>query len=255
MVGHIKLDRKILNWEWYQDINVCRVFIHLLLIANHKDGRWKGNEIKRGQLITGRMKLAVALKLSEKQIRIVLNKLKETNEITIKTANRFSTITICKYDTYQSFKNENGQQIDQQEGQEGANKGPTKGQQRATNNNDNNDNNEKKEKEEGVISIFENPKLWENEKSYFFNSGDWIYKFCTDKKITVDLFDDQAKEFISDIELKADFKSVKELQRHFINWHNLKSKNINGHLKKNPQSDFQRDIEEKRKLFLNKKEQ
>jgi hypothetical protein len=250
MVGHIKLDRKILNWEWYQDINVCRVFIHLLLIANHKDGRWKGYEIKRGQLITGRLKLGTSLRLSEKQIRVCLDKLKETNEITIKTTNKFSTITICKYDTYQSFKNENGQQIDQQQGQQVANEGPTKGQQRATNNNDNN--NKEGNKEEGVISIFENPKLWEQERGYFFNDGKWIFDFCTKKNVSVELFDERAKEFISDIELKSEFKSVKELQRHFTNWYNLKSVNGKSYKKERELSDYEKGIQAQREAAKNK---
>lgn len=50
--GHIKIDRRILEWEWYSDINTCRVFIHLLLKANWKDGRFQGTEVPRGSLVT-----------------------------------------------------------------------------------------------------------------------------------------------------------------------------------------------------------
>ncbi len=104
MTGHIKLDRKILTWEWYNDANTFRVFVHLLLMATHKDGRYRGMEIKRGEIVTGRLKLCAALSLSEMEIRTCLNKLKSTNEISIRATNRFSVITICKYDIYQSFK-------------------------------------------------------------------------------------------------------------------------------------------------------
>ena len=135
--GYVQLDRKILNWEWYEDANTFRVFLHLLLTANHKVARWQGVTIGRGQVLTGRLKLATALHLSEKQIRLSLNKLKTTNGITIKTTNLYSIITICKYNTYQCAKNEKGQQEDQQEDQQEANGGPTEGQRRATNNNDN----------------------------------------------------------------------------------------------------------------------
>ena len=38
--GWIKLHRNLLDWEWYSDIKVCRVFLHLLLTANFKDGNW-----------------------------------------------------------------------------------------------------------------------------------------------------------------------------------------------------------------------
>lgn len=143
MVGHIKLDRKILSWEWYNDANTFRVFVHLLLMATHKDGRYKGILVKRGQVVTGRMKLATTLSLSEMEIRTSLNKLKTTNEITINPTNRFSVITICKYDIYQSFKNYDNQQDDQQLTKQQTNNQPTINQQSTTFNNVNKVNNEK----------------------------------------------------------------------------------------------------------------
>jgi uncharacterized protein YdaU (DUF1376 family) len=71
-------------------------------------------------------------------------------------------------------------------------------------------------------------KFWVQERSNFFNGGDWIFKFCRDKDLKIEDFDLEAKEFISDIELKEDYKDVKELRRHFTNWYNLKHKK-NGH--------------------------
>ena len=50
--GFIKIDRGILDWEWYSDINTTRLFIHLILKANWKDGRFQGQEIKRGSFVT-----------------------------------------------------------------------------------------------------------------------------------------------------------------------------------------------------------
>lgn len=40
--GWICLHRKILKWEWYQDTNTFRVFIHLLLNANWEDTKYMG---------------------------------------------------------------------------------------------------------------------------------------------------------------------------------------------------------------------
>jgi len=114
MAGHIKLDRKIVNWEWYQDHNVCRLFIHLLIMANYKEGKWQGHLVKRGQLITGTDSLSKQTSLTVMQIRTCLNKLKKTEEITIKTTSRFSVITICKYDSYQSLSEENNKQDNEQ---------------------------------------------------------------------------------------------------------------------------------------------
>ena len=99
--GYIKIYRSLLDWEWYSDINTFKVFIHCLFKANWKDGRFRGQEIKRGSFVTGRKKLAKELKMSEREIRTALNHLKSTNEITIKTTNRYSIITVVKYSFYQ----------------------------------------------------------------------------------------------------------------------------------------------------------
>ena len=39
--NYIKLSRGLLDWEWYTDINTTRLFIHMLLKANWKDGNFK----------------------------------------------------------------------------------------------------------------------------------------------------------------------------------------------------------------------
>lgn len=99
--GWISLHRKFLNWEWYDDANVMRLFIHLLLLANHKNNKWRGKLIRRGELLTSQPKLAHSLKLSIMQIRNSLNKLKSTDEITVKVTAEYSIISIKNYNLYQ----------------------------------------------------------------------------------------------------------------------------------------------------------
>ena len=41
----IKIDRKILKWEWWNDINTSRLFIYMLIAANWKDNNYKGEVI------------------------------------------------------------------------------------------------------------------------------------------------------------------------------------------------------------------
>lgn len=106
MIGHIKIDRKILNWEWYSDYKMVHLFLHLLIKANYKDNTWQGVTIKRGQLITGLHKLSGNTGLTVSQTRTCLTKLQNTGEIAIEVTNKYSVITICKYDTYQSEKNQ-----------------------------------------------------------------------------------------------------------------------------------------------------
>ena len=136
--GFVYIHRKLLDWEWYGDPVVRSVFIHLVLLANFTDKKWRGTIIKRGQVITGRKKLAQTLGFSEMQIRTVLNKLKSTNEITIKTTNKNSVITVNNYDEYQNNNQQPNQQI--------TNKQPTNNQQITTTNKDNKDNKDNKER-------------------------------------------------------------------------------------------------------------
>lgn len=78
MDGWICLFKKIINWEWYQDSNTFKLFIHLLLLANYEDKYWKGVLIKRGQLVTSREHLATGAGLSEQNVRTSLKKLQQT---------------------------------------------------------------------------------------------------------------------------------------------------------------------------------
>ena len=110
MEGWIKIHRKMLEWEWYDDINTKVVFLHLLLTSNHKDKKWHGITIGRGQKLTSLNHLAKETKLTEQQVRTSLNKLKLTNEITIKTTNKYSLITIEKYSDYQGDEEKNNKQ-------------------------------------------------------------------------------------------------------------------------------------------------
>ena len=105
MSGWIKIHRSILEWEWYDDANTCRLFFHLLIIANHKEKSYRGKKVPRGSLLTGRSVLAKQLGLSEQQVRTSLNKLKSTNEITIESTKAGSLVTLMKYSDYQTMDN------------------------------------------------------------------------------------------------------------------------------------------------------
>ena len=98
----IKLSRKILDWEWYQDPCTRSLFIHCLLKANWKDQKWKGYDCKRGQLITSLPSLAQQTGFTVQQIRTAIKKLKSTGEITDWHDSRVRIITVKNYDKYQS---------------------------------------------------------------------------------------------------------------------------------------------------------
>lgn len=131
MSGWIKIHRQILEWEWYSDTNTFRVFLHLLLKANHKEKKYRGMDLKVGTIITSRDILALETGLSIQQIRTALDKLKSTNEVTIKTSSQGTIIEVVNYAKYQLVTNEV------------TIKEPTSNQQVTTNKNDKKEKNEK----------------------------------------------------------------------------------------------------------------
>lgn len=173
MEGYIKLYRQIMKWEWYDDANTFRLFIHLLLKANYEDAQWRGLAIKRGQLFTSIGRLSHELKISDKAVRIALDKLIKTKEVASKGASNGTMITICKYDSYQSNFNTEGQT-----------EGQTRGKRGATNNNNNN-NKEKKNKEidlsflqKDFIPIVEKWLFYKKEKKQEYKGQTSINTFC-----------------------------------------------------------------------------
>lgn len=123
----IKLNRGILEWEWYQDISTKTLFIHFLLSANYEPKKWQGIEVKRGSLIAGRKALSGATGLSEQQIRTSIEKLCKTGDISTSTTNRFTVVTVTNYEEYQ--KKEEQQPTDNQQS---TNNQPTDNQQITT---------------------------------------------------------------------------------------------------------------------------
>lgn len=89
--GFIKLHRKILEWEWYNDLNTFKLFVHCLLKANYIDKKWKGKEIKRGSFVSGRIELSKETGISQQSIRTSITKLKSTSNLTIKSTNEQPT--------------------------------------------------------------------------------------------------------------------------------------------------------------------
>lgn len=103
MCRWIKLDEKILEWEWFNDAYVVKAWLWMLLQANFKDKKWRGRVIKRGQFLTSKRHMADYLGVSDKTAWNIMHKLEETGEISMTTDKKWGTlITICKYEDYQS---------------------------------------------------------------------------------------------------------------------------------------------------------
>ena len=99
--GFIKLYRSILDWEWYKDTNTKILFLHLLLNANWEDSRYRGHDIPKGSVVIGYTALSKQLGISKQSVRTALSHLKSTGEITLKSTNKFSIVTIVNWEKFQ----------------------------------------------------------------------------------------------------------------------------------------------------------
>lgn len=207
MEGWIKVHRKLFEWEWYSDSKMVHLFLHLLLSANHKDGKFQGVDIKRGQVLTGRHKLSAVTGLSEQNIRTCLLKLESTNEITIKTTNKNSIITLINYDLYQN-ESDNLEQVTNKITSKLTNNQPTTNQQVTTNNNDKNNKNEEEvlKQHNDVLR-----KLWYNKV--------WLESLAMLWKKEIKEIQEHLNKFRIECISKDDFKSTeKQAKEHFVNW-------------------------------------
>lgn len=107
----IKLHRKMMEWEWYKDTNTFVLFIHCLLIANWKDGRFMGHSVPRGSFVSSYAQLAEQTNLSVQNVRTAINHLKSTGELTIKSTTKFSVFTVVNYNRYQDDNRQANKQL------------------------------------------------------------------------------------------------------------------------------------------------
>lgn len=88
--------------------------------------------------------------------------------------------------------------------------------------------------DENINEVLSN---WEREKMLFLNAEQWVYKQCTEYKVSKIAMEGYVNAFLKRIELQEDYKSEKELKKHCANW-----------LPKNISIDKTKALEEKRVL-------
>ena len=106
--GFIAIDRNIVNWQWFDDLYVLKVWIYILVNANWQDGYFQGEPVPRGSFVTSYRHLARELKMTDKTVQKCIKKLKKTGEIETKCTTRFTIIKVLKYAEYQDLNFENG---------------------------------------------------------------------------------------------------------------------------------------------------
>ncbi|MBR0615433.1 hypothetical protein [Bacillus safensis] len=114
--GWVKLHRKILEHELWNDVTTFRLFTLLVMRASHQDGfKMNGVVLNKGQYIRSYSKLCEDLaykegrglkKLSKSTIMRSIKKLVTNNIITVSETELGTLFTIVKYESYQEFSND-----------------------------------------------------------------------------------------------------------------------------------------------------
>jgi hypothetical protein len=130
--GYIKLWRKSLDSPVWDNPKVWRFWTWCLMKASHKDidivVGYQNITLKPGQFIFGRLQASKETKLSEQSVRTCLFILKNMENISIKSTNKYSIISIVKWGDYQDTSTSNS-----------TNKQPTNNQQTTSNSTNKND--------------------------------------------------------------------------------------------------------------------
>jgi hypothetical protein len=212
MEGWIKLHRQLLEWEWYDEPDTFRLFLHCLLKANHKDNNYRGQIVKAGSFLTSRELLSNETGLSIQKVRTSLERLELTKEITTKKSKKGTVLQIVKYKNYQGANQEDNQQNNQQSNQIVTNKQPTVNQIVTTNNNDKKEKNEKNDNKKSENIIIP-------------SSSDSLNKSIGDKK-TINNYD--YKQIITSSSNQGKLRNLfVDIKHNYNGWEDVQ---IHGHL-------------------------
>ena len=120
--GWVKLYRSGLDNELFKNSTTWHVWMYCLLKATHKPIKsfvsGKSIELQPGQFIFGRKKASIETGLSEQNVRTAIKHLISTRNITIKSTNKYTIITIVNWDRYQVQEDEVNQQNNQKSNQQ-----------------------------------------------------------------------------------------------------------------------------------------
>ena len=232
-LGWLKLHRKIVNWEWFNDDNMLRVFLFLLITANTRATKFDGVTIERGQVAISVESLRKTLNLSTQTVRTCLKRLKKTSEITTKVTrgltNHFTIVTINKFDSYQE-RVDSGQQAGQRTAQQS-------NQHLHLNN-----------KEEEIINgVEEITPTSATEKILIENLSkdtEWHSEIMKMFGITLELFLKRFNEFENSCRSRGKLhKDIVDIKCHFVDWLKMISNTTKNEKDKSGGSDKRRGID------------
>lgn len=110
-MGFVQIPDDLTGWEWFDDKNTVYVLLWLTLRAAWSDTRYRGEELKRGQVITTYPEIAEKCGLSIQQARTIIERLKSTGKATVRKTAKFSIITLLEYDNGNKINSQSSSQI------------------------------------------------------------------------------------------------------------------------------------------------
>lgn len=114
--GWVKIHRKILHSPIFDNANLLKVWFWCLCKATHEPRKHLvGNqlvELEAGQFVFGRKSAALDLKMKERTVYDYMNVLEKLEMLNIKSTNKFSVVTVMKWDFYQGRDDVDQQQKD-----------------------------------------------------------------------------------------------------------------------------------------------
>lgn len=223
--GWIKLHRKIKEWEWYKDSQVVHLFYHLIVSANDKDKKWKDFNIRRGEFVTSVRNISEETGIPVISVRRKLEVLEESGAILRKTTNKFTLITICKYDSYQSTEQTNEQtswQASEQATERIEKRSERPTCQASEQTSEQTSEQQLKKKEEYILLSSSTAHARTHEGGFvgeLLKEEIWIEQMCMKHKISkVDL-----EAWLSDFQLDAECRgkkhdNISDAKQHFNDW-------------------------------------
>lgn len=103
MAGFIVIDRKIVEWKFWQNATASALWFHILVNANWKDGFYHCVHIPRGAFATSMRHLSEELDVSEKTVRKWLKRFEEEGQISLEPGKHFTVIKVLNYSAYQDI--------------------------------------------------------------------------------------------------------------------------------------------------------
>ena len=103
-VGWIKLHRKVIEWEFFKKPEMVQLLVYLICKADED-----------GAIVTTTARICEDLNLTRQVVRDCLKRMEITNTLTIKSTNKNTHLTLCKFGDYNGGKNNLNQQINQLE--------------------------------------------------------------------------------------------------------------------------------------------